>query len=154
MSNEPSLLRIQPSKNGTTSWPELNLVCGIAVGKFGCALATPAKTSTNATATSLLIRLLRSRRDALLVIRLLDVEETHPREAHLVDRPLAVADPVARVRVVLVRRGVVVPRGDMDDRPRGQNRRDVVLVRIGDVPAELICAHAIYRLGSGGAGAI
>src|SRR5437763_1784947 len=65
-----------------------------------------------------------SRVDALLEIRFVDVEQAHPREAHLVDRALAVADPVARVRVVLVRGRVVMPRGDVNHRARGQERRD------------------------------
>src|SRR4029450_12728032 len=58
----------------------------------------------------LLIRFLLPRFDTLLVVLLVDVEEADPGEAHLVDRPLPVADPVARVRVVLVCRRVVVPR--------------------------------------------
>src|SRR5439155_3724856 len=105
----PSLLRIHPSKYGTTSWPLLNFVEGSSVG------SCPARSTR---ARSDLIMRPGSRGRALLVLRVVDVEDTHPREAHLVDRALAVADPVARVRVVLVRRRVVVPRGDVDDRPR------------------------------------
>src|SRR5690349_39736 len=120
MSNEPSALRIHPSKYGTTSWPLSHLVCGMAVGSCWAVNVTPATAATIARLkprARLLMRLL-PRVDALLVIRFVDVEQAHPREAHLVDRPLAVADPVARVGVVLVRRRVVVPRGDVDDRSR------------------------------------
>src|SRR5436853_5402210 len=39
MSKLPSPLRIQPSKYGWMSWPELNFVCGIAVGNEGWAVA-------------------------------------------------------------------------------------------------------------------
>src|SRR5437868_1713346 len=117
------------------SWPLENFVDGSSVGNWPNSSAT--------TTSSLLIRL--PGLDAFLVLGLVDVEEADPCEAHLVDRPLAVADPVARVGVVLVGRGVVVPRGDVDDRPRGQNRRHFVRVRIRDVPAELVVADAVDR---------
>src|SRR5262245_41779926 len=89
-SNEPSPFRIQPSKYGTTFWPDANLVCGIAVGN--CCSSSAAQTSE-----ARLFMGLFARGDALIEIRFVDVEEAHPREAHLVDRALAVADPVARV---------------------------------------------------------
>src|SRR5438552_1740537 len=88
----------------------------------------------------LFMRRFLPRLDSLLIIGFVDIEEAHPREAHLVDRALAVAHPIPRIGVVLVGRGVVVPRGDVDDRSRRQDRRDIVRVRIRDVPAELIVA--------------
>src|SRR3954470_514895 len=132
--------------------PLENLVDGSSVGS--CAISSsaahapvaPARDNRARSRAMLLIGLL-ARLDALLVFPFVDVIETHPREAHFVDGPLTVADPVARIRVVLVGRRVVVPRGDMDDRPGRQDWRDVVGVRVGDVPAELIVADAIDRFG-------
>src|SRR5437867_3698282 len=95
MSKLPSLLRIQPSKYGWMSWPLVNFVEGSSVGSW------PA--SSSAARIHLLIGFLPGR-GALLELGVVYVEEAHPRKAHLVDRALAVADPVARVRVVLVRR--------------------------------------------------
>src|SRR5437588_1127558 len=125
------------------SWPLVNFVDGSSVGSW------PARSS--AARMNLFIRLL-PRGGSLLVLVLVDVEEADPRKAHLVDRALAVADPVARVRVVFVRRRVVVPRGDVNDRPGRQNRRHILRVRIRNVPAELIVADAVERLGARGAG--
>src|SRR6188474_1800356 len=148
-SKEPSGLRIQPSKYGTTSCPLENFVAGSSVGSC-CALSALKPSTTSAAApsrTHLFIGLQLSLVHALLVLGVVDVEQADPRKAHLVDSALAVADPVPRVRVVLVGGGVVVPRGDVDDRPRRENRRDIVGVGIGDVPAELIVADAVDRLG-------
>jgi len=39
----------------------------------------------------------------------------------------------------------------MDDRPRRQQRRYIVRVRVRDVPAELVIAHAADRLDACGA---
>src|SRR5260221_288663 len=152
MSTVPSAFLIQPSKYGTTSWPLTNFVDGSSVGSCRASpAATPASVTPITTASAhLFIGHLFSVGDALLVLGFVDVEQAHPREAHLVDRPLAVADPIARVRVVLVRRRIVVPGGDVNDRPCRQNRRDLVGVRVRDVPAELIVAHAAEGLGARG----
>src|SRR6266508_351800 len=91
---------------------------------------------------------LLSRRHALLIVRLLEIEQADPRKAHLIDRALSVADPVPRVRVVLVRRRVVVPRRNVNDGAGRQQRRDLLDVRIGNVPAELIVADTVQRLSS------
>src|SRR5215204_6233783 len=156
-SKVPSAFRIHPSKYGTTFWPLLNLVDGSSVGSCpvcpaaskGCpAYAARATSATAANVVFLFIRLRLSRVEPLFVLRIVDVEQADPGEAHLVDRALAVANPVARVRVVLVGRRVVVPRGHVDDRSRRQNRRDFVGVRIGDVPAELVVADAVDRFGA------
>src|SRR6266850_1819742 len=63
------------------------------------------------------------------------VVPANPREAHLIDRPVALADPVARIRVALAR-GVVVPADDVQYRARRINRRDIVGVHMDDVPVE------------------
>src|SRR5688572_26861090 len=44
-----------------------------------------------------------------LVVVVFQIAPGHPRERHLVDRALAVADPVARIRITAVVGGVVVP---------------------------------------------
>src|SRR6266487_3678570 len=99
MSKLPSGFRIHPSKYGTTSWPLAHFVCGIAVGSC-CAPArltagshAAANRHVNVTRTARLFigALLLARVDALLIVRLVDVEQAHPRKAHLVDRPLPVA---------------------------------------------------------------
>ena len=56
---------------------------------------------------------------------------------HVVVAPLAPADPLLRVRVVRVRRGVVVPGRQVDHRPLRQHRRRVLGVDVVDVPVEV-----------------
>src|SRR6266487_4323342 len=124
-------------------------------GQAGFALRAVGRTHGSAPTNreSLIRRLLLPRLHALLVVGLVDVEQADPCKAHLVDRPLAVADPVPRIRVVLVRRRVVVPRGDVNDRSRRQDRLHLVGIRIGDMPAELVVADAAQGFGSGVTGA-
>src|SRR3954463_12578653 len=106
------------------SCPLLNFVEGSSVGS-----CPTSRSAARMPGSPLFIGLLPRLR-ARLILGLVDVEQAHPREAHFIDRALAVSTPVARVRVVLVGGGVVVPRGDVNDRPRRQNRRDVVGVRV------------------------
>src|SRR5437667_8863225 len=58
---------------------------------------------------------------------------------HLVDRPVAVADPVGRVGIALVRRRVVVPRRHVEHGARGENRR--MCVRVRDLPHDVEPRH-------------
>src|SRR3954470_16013980 len=124
------------------SWPLLNFVEGSSVGSWATS-----RSAANMPGSPLFIGLLPRFR-ARLILGLVDVEQAHPREAHFINRALAISNPVARVRVVLVGGRVVVPRGDVNDRSGRQNRRDVVGVRVRDVPAELVVADAVQRLGS------
>ena len=59
--------------------------------------------------------------DTLLVLSIRQVVDVHPGVRHLVDGAVAVADPLFGVGVVLVRLGVVVPGGDVDDLPFGSS---------------------------------
>ena len=58
--------------------------------------------------------------DHRFVVVLFEIGPRDPREGHLVDRTLTVADPVARVGIALVRSGVVVPEDGVQHRARGQ----------------------------------
>src|SRR5512143_3372382 len=58
-----------------------------------------------------------------LVFVVRHVVPADPREAHLVDGALTVADPVLGIGVRLVRLGVVVPGDDVENRPRRDERR-------------------------------
>src|SRR5262245_24197540 len=82
----------------------------------------------------------------LLVIILVKVGQRYPSEAHLVNRALAVPDPVPRIRVVFIVGGVVVPRRDVNDRSGRQERRNFVLVWVRDMPSELIITDAAESL--------
>src|SRR4026208_2486320 len=122
------------------SCPDWNFVYGIAVGSC-CATRPPAPTAAASTTINTEIATLAERdlftglfprRDSLLVVRLFDVEEAHPRKAHVGDGALSVPHPVCRVGVVLVRRRVVVPRRDVDDRACRKQRCDIFGVRVGD----------------------
>src|SRR5262245_423602 len=66
--------------------------------------------------------LLALRRDAVEVF-LAQIRHVHPGVRHLVDRAIAVPDPLPRIRIVLVGRRVVVPRGDHDDSALWEDRR-------------------------------
>ena len=87
-------------------------------------------------------------RSASLLLELVVVEPdvADPRERHVVDRPLAEAGPVLRIRVVDVVRRVVVPARDLEDRSLRQERRGIVGVVVDDVPAELVAVDAAERL--------
>src|SRR5437588_2831016 len=115
--NVPSAFRIQPSKEGTTSWPRANLVWGMYVaGSDGWALAAHAPNTKTAIFNIFLFAgyQLLSRLDALLIIRFIDVEQAHPREAHLVGCPLSTAHPILRIGIVAIVIAVVVPRRNVD----------------------------------------
>src|SRR3982074_3498530 len=79
----PSLLRIQPSKYGWISWPLENFVDGSSVGSW----PTNSSAANTAAPRPSFMRL-RPSGGALLVLRLVDVEEADPREAHLVNGAL------------------------------------------------------------------
>src|SRR5438067_5371095 len=57
---------------------------------------------------------LLDQRFVLLVVQVGDID---PRVSHLVDRPIAVADPLIGIRIELVRLRVVMPGEDVNDRP-------------------------------------
>src|ERR1044072_7442761 len=70
-----------------------------------------------------------------LVLLVGEVVPGDPREAHLVDGPLAAADPVARIGIGFGGR-VVVPADDVQHRPRRIDRRHIVRIDADDVPVE------------------
>src|SRR5688500_4911621 len=70
----------------------------------------------------------------LLIFLLRQIDPPDPREAHLVDRALTVADPVLRVRVSTGVARVVVPADDVHDRPGRNQRCDIVRVVVNEVP--------------------
>ena len=65
------------------------------------------------------------------------VGDVDPRVRHLVHGAVAVADPLRRIRVRLVGRRVVVPRGDADDGALRQQRRRFIRVVVAVVPVEV-----------------
>src|SRR6478672_4789845 len=58
----------------------------------------------------------------------------HPREAHFIDQAFTASDPVSRVWILRIPRRIVVPRDDMKDGARRQQRRAVVRVVVGQLP--------------------
>src|SRR2546421_7457645 len=90
--------------------------------------------------------------DSPLDVGLVEITQAHPRETHLIDRPLPVAHPVLWIWVVLIVVAVVVPGGDVNDRSGGQQWSGLLRVGIGDAPAILVIAYATQRLGLGRAG--
>ena len=66
----------------------------------------------------------------------------HPGEAHIVDRPLAKADPIVGIGVGFVADRVVVPADDMQDRSGRQQRLHIVFVQVNDVPSEIVFVDA------------
>jgi hypothetical protein len=56
---------------------------------------------------------------------------------HVVDAPLAVTQPDARIRIERIRSGVVVNRCAVQDRPWRDQRLIAVLVEILSVPTEV-----------------
>src|SRR5262249_53515642 len=92
----------------------------------------------------------RSRPNPLLVIGVLEIGKCHPGETHLVDGPLSISNPVSWIRVVFVISRVVMPGRNVNDRSGWQQRCDLVLVWIRDVPAELIVAHTTDGFGTRG----
>src|SRR5262245_2106486 len=87
-----------------------------------------------------------SRGHASFVIFLIEIVQADPGEAHFIDRPLAIADPVFRIGIMRIVVGIVVPRRNVDHRTGWQQRRDLLCIRIRDAPAELIVAYATDRL--------
>src|SRR6266851_3324883 len=87
------------------------------------------------------IHLLRPLLELVLVVLIGQVMEAHPGEAHVIDRTVAESHPVPRIGVVPVSGGVVVPADDVNDRPRGKHRRDVVRVVVDEHPGKVVfCA--------------
>src|SRR5579863_4058892 len=66
----------------------------------------------------------------LFVVVFSNVGNVHPRMAHFVDRPVAVADPLVWIGVVRIGRGVVVPGGYPDDGALRKHGRGVVRVDV------------------------
>src|SRR5258706_4668402 len=76
-------------------------------------------------------------RDEPIELLLIEVGHIHPGVRHLVHRAIAPADPLSRIRVVRIPRGVVVPRCEDDHRALRQERGGAVGVHIIDVPVPL-----------------
>src|SRR3954453_20057837 len=73
------------------------------------------------------------------------VDPPDPRESHFVDRPVAVANPVLRIGVVLIGRRVVVPADDVDHRSGRHERRSLILVVVNRMPV-VVPVRAVDRL--------
>src|SRR5437870_11701455 len=134
------------------SWPELNRTCASSVGACGAwalpAIAPAAITKTKPTSRALIL-FSCSRLYPLLKIRFVQIRQRDPCEAHFIDRPLPVANPVSRIRVVFVVGRVVVPRRNVNDRSGRQQWGGVVGIWIRDMPPELIGTHTAERLYAG-----
>src|SRR5581483_3168278 len=130
MLKEPSALRSQPSKTGTTFCPLAYRTWARATTEYtehternhtkifcafrafcGCFLSSAFLTCP-----------LGELRFVLFVAHRI---ERQPVARHVVGRAIAEADPVPRIRVVFVGRRIVVPRDDVHDRARRQQRRHV-----------------------------
>src|SRR5712692_8188633 len=148
-SKVPSRFCSHPSNTGTTSCPLL-----YTWPLEGATVPTTSESANTKTALFILalflmllivvragIHLLRPLLEFFLVVLLGQVMEAHPGEAHVIDRTVAESDPVPWIGVVPVGGGVVVPADDMNDRPRGKHRRDVVRVVVDEHPGKVVfCA--------------
>src|SRR5262245_13764775 len=88
-----------------------------------------------------------ARGDAVVEVLLIDRVVVQPHVRHVVDGAIPPANPVRRVVVVLVARRIVVPRDDVKNRPRGQERLRVVCVGVGTKPPEVEPIDAAQGLG-------
>src|SRR5438034_7152412 len=118
----PTMTRA-PSKTATP-------VAGACPRAVTDAAATATRTSRFTTPSLLLfvgVRGLRRLRLTLrlqrLVLLVVEVRDVHPGVRHFVDRAVAEAHPLIRIRVVLIRLRVVVPGRHVDDRALRQQRR-------------------------------
>ena len=75
--------------------------------------------------------------DQPIELLLLEVREIDPGVRHLVHRAIAPADPLARIGIVRIVRGVVVPRREDEHGALRQERRGVVGIDVVDVPVPL-----------------
>src|SRR6516225_132556 len=146
----PSGFCSHPSKIGATFWP-------LAYWTWAATRRPAAQTIASAThaAQYPLMGLLRRRHSSLFCLSFLhllpvlfvcQIVVAHPSSAHFVDGPLPVGDRVVRVRVELVMRRVVIPRREVQDGARRQQRLLVFVVEIHDVPGELVVTHTTQRL--------
>src|SRR5262245_50891356 len=148
MLNEPSGFRSQPSNAGTTSWPEAKRVCarvGVLTAKRTNASASRSQShrfmgtgrskGRRMKAKRRLLLLILTRAIGLQAIALGDlrfellvghVVVSEPVARHVVGGAVAEAHPIAWIGVVPVAGGIVVPADHVHDRPRWQQRRDVV----------------------------
>src|SRR5258708_5479112 len=76
--------------------------------------------------------------DLLLEVRIGQPDVIDPGETHVVNRALTEPRPVARIGIVAVRCGVVVPTDHVKDRVRRQQRLNFFVVVINNVPTELV----------------
>src|SRR5437660_4059786 len=136
-SKVPSRFCSHPSNTGTTSCPLLYTWPLEPV-----TAPTTSDSANNKTALFNLTHLFRPLLEFFLVVLLGQVMEAHPGEAHVIDRTVAESDPVPRIGVVPVGGGVVVPADDMNDRPRGKHRRDVVRVVVDEHPGKVVSCAA------------
>src|SRR5436190_2084781 len=81
----------------------------------------------------------------LLIFLFAEIDPADPRETHLVDRAVAVANPVLRIGIGAVGGRVVVPADDVNHRAGGDEWRGLVLVVVNGVPV-VIPVRAIDRL--------
>src|SRR5215471_1793863 len=123
MFTEPSGAHDHPSKIGCTSCPELYLkllmyswAIGSDTHSVRATIARANVRTVRRTIASLLLLLLRRGslrslpfRELCLVFLVGQLDPSDPEEAHFVDRPLTVADPVFRIVRARIRCGVVVP---------------------------------------------
>src|SRR5215475_6248699 len=68
-----------------------------------------------------------------------------PVSRHVIGGAVAESDPVPRIRIVPIPRGVIVPADDVHDGAGRQQRGDVVGVVVDDLPLEVV-VHAIELL--------
>src|SRR5262245_47833018 len=105
-------------------WPERTA----AVAMAAAAVVKVVRATGTALSLLLLVRRARPvaeflRAELRLVIFVGQVDEVDVRDGHLVDRPFTAADPVARIRVVLVGRRVVVNARLVQHRARREHWR-------------------------------
>src|SRR5580658_6532669 len=72
-----------------------------------------------------------------LVVLVADVGDVHPRVTHLVDRAIAKANPLVRIRVELVGGRIVVPGSDVNDGALREHRGRIIRVDVVRHPVEV-----------------
>src|ERR1700752_3058546 len=97
--------------------------------------------------SSRLVRSLVPSCAALLILFLRDFIPYEPHVRHVIDRPIAKAYPVARVGIVLIRGGVVVPRHDVQDGSCRKDWCDLVCIGVRSQPLEIEPIDATEHLG-------
>ena len=80
-------------------------------------------------------------RDFDLIVFVAHVGDVDPGMTHLIHGAIAESHPLAGIRVVWIRRGVVIPRGDLQDRALRQEWSRIVRIDVVVMPVEIEIVH-------------